>query len=82
MSVEGATIVNNLRDRVNGVNLDTAISGCRDTVKAIETLHLLVRDGIVDEERIKLPNGPTVSLYKYNKNRPGLTPRSMIRSVK
>ncbi len=81
MSVEGLTIVNNLKGRVHGVNSMTAISGINDTITALRVLEQLVSEDIVLEESIKLPDDVVGKLYKYNRFRAGLQPRSAIRPV-
>ena len=52
MSVEGLTIVNNLKGRVHGVNSMTAIHGINDTITALKMLETLVDENIVIEETI------------------------------
>ena len=82
MSVEGLTIVNNLKGRVHGVNSMTAISGINDTIAALRMLEKLVTEDIIIEETINLPDGVVGRLYKYNRFRTGLQPKSAIRPVK
>ena len=81
MSVEGLTIVNNLKGRVHGVNSMTAIHGINDTITALKMLETLVDENIVIEETIDLPDGVVGRLYKYNRFRTGLRPKSAIRPV-
>lgn len=81
MSAEGLTIVNNLKERVHAVNSMIAISGISDTVSALRTLDKLVDENIVIVETIDLPDGNTGKLYRYNRFRPGLHPKSAIHAV-
>jgi len=82
MSAEGLTIVNNLKERVHSVNSMVAINGINDTIAALKMLEKLVAENIVIEETIKLPDGNVGRLYKYNRFRVGLRPKSAIRPVK
>ena len=82
MSVEGLTIVNNLKERVHGVNSMVAISGINDTIVALRMLETLVTENIVIEETIDLPDGNVGRLYKYNRFRKGLRSKNAIRPVK
>lgn len=82
MSVEGVTIVNNLKGRVHGVNSMVAISGIDDTIRGLRVLQQMVEENVIIEECHDLPDGNVGKLYRYNQFRRGLQPRSAIRAVK
>jgi len=59
-------IVQNLRGRVNTVNLACALGGVDDWAEGVNALNVLVENGRVDVENVKLSNGTTVAMYKLS----------------
>jgi len=63
-------IVRNLKNRVYGVSVHTAIRGIDNTSSGIVALRQLVSDGVVDVKTQKTPGGGHVQLYRCNPNIP------------
>lgn len=55
------TIVENLKGRVYGVNMAVAVSGAGP--EGFTALREMICDGLVREKTVRVPNGPTLSLY-------------------
>ena len=68
-----SVIVSNLKGRVNFVNPMCATHGIDNLSEGLEALQGLVSDGVVEVNRVPLPNGnsrQTVAMYRLKSRAP------------